>query len=329
MASDFQILDTSWQWATNGYVPSNAVEGGYEASGEKLYYCLGPYNGIYNPGKIRPGFSGCNIAYNGREIPVNTYYVMISLNPALPLTQVYSQNGSIPFDALPGARDNGGNAMYICSGLVGGGLHPGRIMFGWNGCQVPYGGSEVQAKSYYVLALAWQDQRAIGDSPSFPAGKDIDSNPLYLCRGSRDGGLQVGKYKTGWSTCNIGYGGVELPLSSFQILSYQTRPQITAVNMIPNQIGVDVYIDGLGFAPGHQVDFWYWNVPGHPFHQQGGWATVGSNWAFTATDTTYEKYSLIWCSANQRNQVVTIDAKDHTTGQTASFTVGAYHWCAN
>jgi hypothetical protein len=35
--------------------------------------------------------------------------------------------------------------------IVGSGLHPGKIRTGWRGCDVPYGGGEVTASSYFVL----------------------------------------------------------------------------------------------------------------------------------------------------------------------------------
>lgn len=221
VVTDFQILTTSWQTAYNGNVPSNAVIGGWESpSGPLLYYCRGSYGGALTPGKIRPGFSGCYISYQGREVLLSGYQVMVNLSPALPLNvNVYSPPfyGYIPFDAIRGGTDIDGLPLFVCSGFLNGGVHPGTIRPGWPGCEVTYGASTTVAVNYNVLVPKWEP--ASNDGFSFPAGVDIDGNALEVCRANYQGGLHPGKHKILSPTCNIGWSGFEVPLTSFDALS--------------------------------------------------------------------------------------------------------------
>lgn len=67
----YQVLMGQGNWqAFTGAVPGNAVEGGFEANGAKLYICRGTYNNMLLAGKFRPGFSGCNVGDSGQEIAV-------------------------------------------------------------------------------------------------------------------------------------------------------------------------------------------------------------------------------------------------------------------
>lgn len=229
VVSDFQILVTSWQNANSGYVPPNAVEGGDEAplpgqfGGPPLYYCRGYYDGALTPGKIRPGFTGCNIPFAGKEISLQNYQVMVSLNPKLPLVQVFGTDGSISPDAIRGGTDVNGQPLYLCSGFLDGGLHPGKIQRGWNACDVSYDGSEHWVTSYTVLVPLWEPE--YNEGFTFPAGMDIDGKALEVCRGTFQNGVHPGKHKVGSSTCNIGWGGEEVLLTSFDALSGPRPPQ--------------------------------------------------------------------------------------------------------
>jgi hypothetical protein len=81
---DFEFLVTSWQAASGGFVPPNAVQGGWDSpdpvTGVKspLYYCRGEIGGgprgappitpvSLQLGKIRRGFGGCFVPYSGER----------------------------------------------------------------------------------------------------------------------------------------------------------------------------------------------------------------------------------------------------------------------
>lgn len=65
-----------WARASGGQVPPNAVQSGSETNGQPLFVCRTEYNGSVQLGKIRPGFSGCNFSYGGKELTAAAYEVM-------------------------------------------------------------------------------------------------------------------------------------------------------------------------------------------------------------------------------------------------------------
>lgn len=70
----FQTLRGAGRWQRfTGAVPADAVEGGYEADGRKLYICRVDQGGAVLSGKFRPGFGGCNVPDGGREREVNPF----------------------------------------------------------------------------------------------------------------------------------------------------------------------------------------------------------------------------------------------------------------
>lgn len=67
--SGFFYLSGVGRWrAFDGTVPGDAVEGGQEADGRKLYICRVMDQGAALAGKYRPGFRGCNIGDGGSEV---------------------------------------------------------------------------------------------------------------------------------------------------------------------------------------------------------------------------------------------------------------------
>lgn len=75
----FAVMNCFADWvpARNGYVPDGAWAIGYEEDGSPLYLCRAFYRGL-QPGKVRPGFSGCNISYAGKEITISKYSVFVN-----------------------------------------------------------------------------------------------------------------------------------------------------------------------------------------------------------------------------------------------------------
>lgn len=76
--NQYQVLVShnplSFRAAGLGYVPPNAIPGGYE-NGKPLYICQAEYNGGMHPGKIIG--ENCNIAWGGREILLPHYNVLV------------------------------------------------------------------------------------------------------------------------------------------------------------------------------------------------------------------------------------------------------------
>ncbi len=65
-----------WDGASGGAVPHYAMQTGAEQNDQPLYSCRALYKGGFHPGKVRPGFKGCNIGYGGAEIAIRDYDVL-------------------------------------------------------------------------------------------------------------------------------------------------------------------------------------------------------------------------------------------------------------
>jgi len=77
--SDYQVLvargSLNWVPARQGYVPTNAVQGGDNGDGTPLYVCQINYRGGTHPGKIVG--RNCNIGWGGREVVSPFYNVLV------------------------------------------------------------------------------------------------------------------------------------------------------------------------------------------------------------------------------------------------------------
>jgi hypothetical protein len=219
---DFEFLVTSWQAASGGFVPPNAVQGGLDSPPPlstvkpPLYYCRAKIGSSLQLGKIRPGFAGCVIPYSGREFTIGNYEVLVNLDPAMPLAVVNAINGFVPQDAIRAGTDNDGTPLYICSAFFEGGTHPGKLHSSFGGCNISYGGVEHTISNYFVLRPDWLGVPKF----DFPAGVDSDGSPLHVCRAFIDGGLYPGKMRANWTNCNVGLGGKEVSGTVFEVLSH-------------------------------------------------------------------------------------------------------------
>ncbi|HEX4046039.1 MAG TPA: DM9 repeat-containing protein [Gammaproteobacteria bacterium] len=74
----YQVLvshaNLAWVGASNGFIPMNAVEGGYQHDGP-LYICQAAFQGGMHVGKVYG--QNCNIGWSGREEIVPYYNVLV------------------------------------------------------------------------------------------------------------------------------------------------------------------------------------------------------------------------------------------------------------
>jgi len=126
------------------------------------------------------------------------------------------RNGSVPGGAVAGGREPG-RTLYVCRASYKGGVHPGKVV-GRN-CNIGYGGKEQTIGAYEVLTGSGASWVA-GRNGSVPggalAGGREPGRTLYICRASYKGGVHPGKVVG--RNCNIGYGGKEHTISSYEVL---------------------------------------------------------------------------------------------------------------
>lgn len=135
----------SFATGKNGAISNRAAPVGYEANGTTLYACVGNFNNGRHPGKIRQGFSGCNIGYGGKEYTANSYSVLTS-----PGRWVARADGNIPQRAPVVGNEADGSPLYMCRAQFNGSLAPGKIGPSTGSCNIGYGGKEYTIYSYDV-----------------------------------------------------------------------------------------------------------------------------------------------------------------------------------
>lgn len=128
-----------------GYLPRNAVQGGFESS-RPLFLCQAPFRGGVHPGKIVAG--NCNITYAGKEYPISNFSVLTSNGAQF--RWVWAEGNFIPNNAIAGGFERG-YPLYICRAPYNGGMHPGKIVAG--NCNIGYGGREVVMHDYQIMTM--------------------------------------------------------------------------------------------------------------------------------------------------------------------------------
>lgn len=77
---EYEILRTGdfvWEFAVNGEIPTGAVESGRTVDGEKLYYGRAIHEGTQTPGKVQASHGCLYIPFNGEEVALNEYEVLV------------------------------------------------------------------------------------------------------------------------------------------------------------------------------------------------------------------------------------------------------------
>ncbi len=137
-----------------------------------------------------------------------------------PLQWVAAANGSIPGGAVVGGQEPG-RQLYVCRAQHAGGVHPGKVV--GRHCNIGYGGQEIVVPRYEVLTSS-QPQRiqwVSAANGSIPGGAVVGGQEpgrqLYVCRARHAGGVHPGKVVG--RNCNIGYGGREVVVSQYEVLT--------------------------------------------------------------------------------------------------------------
>ncbi|MGI0491239.1 DUF3421 domain-containing protein [Alkalinema pantanalense CENA528] len=157
----------------------------------------------------QPGETGCTVANNPTPTP----------QPAA-LQWVAASGGQVPGGAVLGGQEPG-RSLYICRAGYQNGVHPGKVVA--SNCNISYGGREIEIRNYEVLtnpgqrSLRWVTASG-GQVPGGAVlGGQEPGRSLYICRAGYQNGVHPGKVVA--SNCNIGYGGKEIEIRSYEVLT--------------------------------------------------------------------------------------------------------------
>ncbi len=143
--------EISWQPVTNGQIPSNAIQGGWEANGTQLPVCRAYRGNERHPGKVVSG--RCNYGYGGREISSSSYDVLVGPDHESSWEDI-GKSTPTGWYPLAGGHEPG-RILYICRAkhrqgfFTDKGVHPGKMV--GNHCNYGYGGSEHRVSRAAIL----------------------------------------------------------------------------------------------------------------------------------------------------------------------------------
>jgi len=138
----------TWVPAKNGNHPKFAVHAGID-KGNKLYVARARYNNGVIPGKVVVGHTSAYISYDGKEVPMANYEVLVA--PPATLSWVDCLGSNIPPFALPGGQDPNGETYYIGRVFHQGTVTVGKVHPSHGTCYVPHGGLEYPYTDYEIL----------------------------------------------------------------------------------------------------------------------------------------------------------------------------------
>ena len=134
---------------------------------------------------------------------------------------IAGQGDAIPRQAQPAGREANGQALFACVAPYNNGMHPGKTRPGFGGCNIPYGGREIAIWDYHMPRGGFWRPAAGGEIPggAFAGGFEANGQVLYFCRAEWQGGVHPGKIRAGFRGCNIPYGGQEITVGRYEVLT--------------------------------------------------------------------------------------------------------------
>lgn len=135
--------------ATSNYqpMPDNLVLAGKDVDNSEIYIGRAPHDGDVLVAKVIPNRQYASVAYYGKEHTKVAYDVLTGQG----FKWVKEGNGVVPRNAVEGGRTRTGELLYIGRVQHKGSLTPGKIHPGHQCLYIPFGGQELNFKSYEVL----------------------------------------------------------------------------------------------------------------------------------------------------------------------------------
>ncbi|XP_026467214.1 uncharacterized protein LOC113370734 [Ctenocephalides felis] len=142
----------SWRATTchqSSMLCPKGVLAGRDSDGTEIYVGRSLYQGDVVPAKVIPNKSAAYISYNGVEVPVNNFEILVRSE----CKWVQSRNGTVPPGAFPVGQTVSGEVLYAGRVHLRGGVAVGKVHPSHGCCYIPYNGQEEAHKVYEVMVL--------------------------------------------------------------------------------------------------------------------------------------------------------------------------------
>ncbi|XP_018346986.1 PREDICTED: uncharacterized protein LOC108751364 [Trachymyrmex septentrionalis] len=130
-------------------LPENAIIGGRDSDGSKLYVGRAFHDGDMLPAKVIPDKGVAYVCHNGEEHPKDNYEVLVQGEFAWE----FCSNGEVPEDAIIAGQTADGEPLYVGRALHNGSQTIGKVQPSHGCLYIPYEGEELSFKDYEVLVV--------------------------------------------------------------------------------------------------------------------------------------------------------------------------------
>ncbi|MCT4637351.1 MAG: DUF3421 domain-containing protein [Bacteroidales bacterium] len=184
------VYGQTWVNCKPGTVPSEAKVCGNEKNGAKLYLVRTKFNKSFTPGKYGKHLRSAHFAYGNREKSNAQFQIYIGNGK-----WVASANGRVPLGAVVCGYDTDQKPLYAARAKYNGGIHIGKMKWGFKGAHISYGGREIEVKEYEILTegTKWKSTTS-GRLPvgCVVSGNDTEGNPAFVARAKMQRGVCPG-----------------------------------------------------------------------------------------------------------------------------------------
>lgn len=129
----------------------------------------------------------------------------------------------LPRDAILGGRDSDGAPIYVGRATHAGAVLPCKILPSKQAAYVGTDFQEILKPNYEVLVgrdVRWKkDKNGKVPRDAFVAGRTPTGEALYIGRAEHHGSLTIGKVHPAHSCLYIPYGGKEVPIKEYEVLT--------------------------------------------------------------------------------------------------------------
>ncbi|GLV35908.1 uncharacterized protein CBL_09874 [Carabus blaptoides fortunei] len=223
--SHFQMYD--WvDSSIHSAIPPNAVWCSKDTDNSDVYIGRASYDNAMFLAKIVPRRREAYIAYQGKEIPVASYKVLVNLAREQAVW-VPGSNGFIPPNAIQCGYNKQGKKLFVGRTYHNGVHVPGDVHPFYKCIYVPFAGKEHQHNMY-----DWVDSSIHSAIPPNAVWccKDTDNSDVYIGRASYDNAMFLAKIVPRRREAYIAYQGKEIPVTSYKVLVNLAREQAVWVS---------------------------------------------------------------------------------------------------
>ncbi|XP_005189330.1 uncharacterized protein LOC101891949 [Musca domestica] len=211
----------SWVQAEHGQVPANAVSPGLSGDGEPLYVGRGHHCGSLSVGKVHPSHGCLYIPYGGQEVALHRYEILVR-NPRD--NWMAAGLDYAPANSVVAGHDSDGSVIYVARSQHNGLLLPAKFIPDRREAYVASDGNEIRKSSIEVLAghnnYAWVPVYNGAIPPNaIASGHTPSQEPMYIGRAHHSGSLTPGLVLIDNDSVLIPYGGREVSVHPYEILT--------------------------------------------------------------------------------------------------------------